>query len=266
MYKLFLGIFVMLFSVNSSSANSINLEDLNQLVEQTNFIVAKGCSGTLIDLKNRLILTNYHCIDDRVSVVEKDENNIDGTVKKVRRKKYEDVNVEQNGYAGYARISTATYVAEIVAENKKIDIAILKIKSGIPQKMASKILPDSMNIIRGELVYAVGNPSGLDATIVQGIVSNLNRTFEFPWTGHEKLPVIQFSGGIYGGNSGGSLYNNQGYLIGVPAAGHREATFIGLAIPITIVKDFMRDWCLAEAFDDKADNTKCLEEKKKKKD
>ena len=211
-----------------------------------------------------IFLTNFHCVDDKISIVEVEESNSEGLVKKIRKKKYEDITVEQNGYDGFTKVSTATYITEVVAENKKVDLAILKIKSELPHKIASKILPDTMKIIRGEGVYAVGNPTGMDATIVRGIVSNMNRTFEFPWTGNEKLAMIQFSGGIYGGNSGGALYNDAGYLIGVPAAGHREATFIGLAIPISVVKTFMRDWCLAEAFDENANNAKCVEEKKAK--
>lgn len=265
MQKILIGLFAMFLSMSSSYANErITLETLNQMVEQTNFIVGRGCSGTLVDLKNRLILTNYHCVDDKISIVEVDETAIDGSVRKVRRKKYNDITVEQHGYSGFTKVSTATYITEIVAENKKVDLAILKIKSDIPHKVSSKILPDSLLVVRGEGIYAVGNPSGMDATIVRGIVSNLNRTFEFPWTGNEKLPMIQFSGGIYGGNSGGALYNDMGFLIGVPAAGHSTATFIGLAIPISIVKVFMREWCLAEAFDDKSDNAKCIEDKKAK--
>lgn len=265
MYKIFLGIFVMFLSVTQSFGNErIDLKNLNLLVEQTNFIVGRGCSGTLVDLKNKLILTNFHCLEEKVSIVESDEANIDGSVRKVRKKKYSDVTVEQNGYSGFTKVSTATYVAEIVAENKKVDLAVLKIKSDIPHKIASKILPDSLEITRGEGVYAVGNPSGLDATITRGIISNLNRTFELPWTGNEKLAMIQFSGGIYGGNSGGALYNDRGHLIGVPAAGHSQATFIGLAIPISVVKEFMREWCLAEAFDENADNKKCVEDKRAK--
>jgi S1-C subfamily serine protease len=258
---------IMFFCISITSAfaeNKINLIELNNLVEQTNFIVDRGCSGTLIDLKNKLILTNYHCITNRVSVVEKEETDANGIVRKVRSKRYADVPVEQHGYSGFARVSTATYVTEIVAEDQKVDLAILRIKSDIPHRISSRILPDNMNIIRGQNVYAVGNPSGMDATIVNGIISNLNRTFEFPWTGNEKLPMIQFSGGIYGGNSGGALYNEAGYLIGVPAAGHREATFIGLAIPISIVKSFLNRNCLAEAFDSSADNAKCDSERKTK--
>ena len=258
------SILVVFLSLISTHSFAIELSELNQIVDQTNFIVEKGCSGTLIDLKNRLVLTNYHCIDSKISVIDKEETSPNGQLKKFRTKKYADVSIEQNGYNGFDKVSSAQYFADIVAEDKTVDLAILKIKSDIPHKIASSILPESLIVIRGETVYAVGNPGGMDATIVRGIVSNLNRTFEFPWTNNTKLAMIQFSGGIYGGNSGGALYNDKGYLIGVPAAGFTQATFIGLAIPAEIVRTFMKKNCLSEAYDASANNQKCLEDKKKK--
>ena len=244
-------------------ASEWSIENLNKTIDQTNFVVNRGCSGTLISLEERLILTNYHCIDRNVSIVEIEEPAGNGTVRKIRRKKYTDVTVEQHGYYGHDKVSTSSYVAEIVAEEKKKDLAIVRIKSNIPHQMASKLLLDGKIIRRGEKVYIVGNPAGNDATVVDGIISNLNRTFEFPWTGNEKLAMIQFSGGTYGGNSGGALYNSEGYLIGVPAAGHSAATFIGLAIPISVVKTFMRDHCLANVFDAIFNKENCLAAKKK---
>ena len=140
MKKIFLGIFVMFLFMNVSEASDkITLKKLNEIVEQTNFFVDKGCSGTLIDHKNKLILTNYHCIENKVSIVEVDETNIDGIVKKIRKKKYVDVFVEQNGYEKFEKVSTSTYISEIVAEDKKVDLAVLKIKTEIPHKISSKI-------------------------------------------------------------------------------------------------------------------------------
>lgn len=256
--------FFVMVSTISFAAEKIDLTKLNQIVDQTNFIVNKGCSGTLIDLKNKLVLTNNHCINISVSVVEREETTPEGVVRKVRTKKYADVILEQNGYLGFDKVSTTMYLGEIVAEEKNVDLAIIRIKSDIPHKISSKILPESMNILRGEGVYIVGNPGGLDATIVRGIVSNLNRSFKFPWTDNNTLPMIQFSGGIYGGNSGGALYNDDGYLIGVPAAKFSAADFIGLAVPVDVVRKFMWKNCLAEAFDKDTSNVKCIEDKKLK--
>jgi S1-C subfamily serine protease len=245
-------------------ADPITLIELNTIIEQTNFIVERGCSGTLIDIKKKLILTNYHCVDSKIQFIEEDIETKDGFLRKVKRKKYLDIIVEQNGYSGFTKVSTSTYIGEIVAENKKVDLALIRIKSDIPHKIYSKLLPENEGVLRGEKVFVVGNPAGNDASLVEGVVSNLNRTFEFPWTDNEKLPMIQFSGGIYGGNSGGALYNERGYLIGVPAAGHSQANFIGLAIPINIVKTFLKNNCWGEIFDSSFANEDCLKKKKEK--
>ena len=241
-----------------------SLKDMNRAIEQTNFIVKEGCSGTLISVPEKLILTNYHCVDEAITSVEREVvTNVD-IVKKVQVRRYADVIVSQHGYDGFTRVSTAQYITEIVAEQKKRDLAVLKIKSAIPHTYASPLLPDGDSIIKGEPVHIVGNPAGADGSLVDGVVSNMNRTFEFPWTDNEKLPMIQFSGGVYGGNSGGALYNGKGQLIGVPAAGHPVATFIGLAIPVSIIKEFMRDNCVARAFDPKADDKACRAAKDEK--
>lgn len=245
-------------------ANEWSIDDMNRTIDQTNFIVGEGCSGTLISLPQRFILTAYHCIDPYVSSRDREVTDANGVVKKVRFRHFDDVGVAQNSYSGFTRVGQASYIAEIVAEDKKRDLAVLKIKGTIPHTYASHLLPADKSVQRGERVYIIGNPAGNDSTVVEGIVSNVNRTFEFPWTGNEKLPMIQISGGIFGGNSGGSVYNASGDLIGVPAAGYSSATFIGLAIPVGVVRQFMRDNCIASAFEN-ADDEACKKELEKKK-
>lgn len=266
MKKYLYSILMSVVMASSVSAAEWSLEQMNRVIDQTNFVVNRGCSGTLISIEERLILTNFHCIENNISFVEREETDNNGYSRKVRVRRYSDINVEQHGYDGFARVSTASYVAEIVAEDKKVDLALVRIKSTIPHQIASNILPDSMKIVRGERVYIVGNPAGNDATVVEGIVSNLNRTFQLPWTGNERVAMIQFSGGIYGGNSGGALYNSSGFLIGVPAAGHRDATFIGLAIPISTVKKFMAENCYSHIYNLSliAESRKCREDRKGK--
>lgn len=251
------------------------LQQINHAIEQTNFIVARGCSGTLISVPEKLVLTNYHCIDQYVTMTEREITNAEGWVRKVKFRIYKDVPVEQNRYDGFTKVGSASYVGEIVAESKTRDLALLKLKGDIPHTYASPLLPWNGTVVRGEQIYSVGNPAGEDATLGEGIVSNVNRTFEFPWTDGAKLAVIQFSGGLFGGNSGGALYNRYGELIGVPAAGYRAATFIGFAVPVTVVKSFLKDNCFianGEELSGKAinasglivDDTQCREAKKKK--
>jgi S1-C subfamily serine protease len=248
-----------------SLAQSWSIKEMNHAIEQTNFVVNGGCSGTLISVRERLILTNYHCIDAQVTSVEREVVNDEGWVKKVKVRKYDDVKVEQHGYDGFTRVKTASYIADIVSENKQRDLAIVRLKGELPNIYSSPLLPDGEKVVRGERIYIVGNPAGEDATLVEGVVSSVNRTFDFSWTNGARLPMIQISGGMYGGNSGGALYNAKGQLIGVPAAGYRDATFIGFAIPVEVVKSFLKDACLASVYADDADDKKCRDDKDAKK-
>jgi S1-C subfamily serine protease len=248
--------------LSAATSQAWPLEEMNRAIEQTNFVVASGCSGTLVSVPQRLLLTNHHCVDRFISVVDRDVVGRGGVIRKTKVRKYEDVPVAQHGYDGFIRINSSSYVSEIVAEQQQRDLAVLRFKGPIPHTYASPLLPEGGSLARGERVYVVGNPAGNDATVVEGIVSNLNRSFEFDWADHARLPMIQFSGGIYGGNSGGALYNDRGELIGVPAAMMTGVTFIGLAIPVSIVKAFLRDHCLARVFDAAANDDKCSADKR----
>ena len=243
MYRLLAAIVALILS--PSIAHAWSQAEMNKAIEQTNFIVNGGCSGTLISVTEKLVLTNYHCIDHNITAVEREITNAEGWVKKVKVRIYTDVAVSQNRYDGFDRTGSASYVAEIVAESKTRDLALLRLKGSIPHTYWSPLLPLNGTVVRGEPIFSVGNPAGEDATLGSGIVSNVNRTFDFPWTAGAKLAMIQFSGGLFGGNSGGALYNANGELIGVPAAGYRQATFIGFAVPVTVVRGFLKDHCFA---------------------
>lgn len=153
---------------------------MNRMIEQTNFIVVSGCTGTLIDLDQKLILTNYHCIDNNVTVDVRDEHQPDGTVKKVKRVRLKTVTVEQNAYADFEMVGKQSYVTDIVAYEKRKDLALLKIKAKtIPHTLSAPLLPDGSGMQRGDRVHIIGNPLGLDATYGGGFITNLNRTFQF---------------------------------------------------------------------------------------
>lgn len=258
------AVFACLYSFRVDASEPWSIAAINRTIEQTNFIVDRGCSGTLISASKGLILTNYHCIDGKVSFVEREVTNPDGTIAKKKFRKFEDVPVEQKQYDGFVNTGSASYVTEIVAEAKTKDLAVLKLKGKTPNVFSSPLIPDSVAVQRGDKVYTVGNPLGNDATLVEGIISNANRAFDFSWTDGARLPMLQVSGGIAGGNSGGALYNANGFLIGVPAAGYAHATHIGFAIPMQVIKPFLRDNCLASVFDASADDEACKKEKAEK--
>ncbi len=244
------------------SAKASDVHSLNRLIDETNFIVGDGCSGTLISIAYKLILTNHHCVGNLIKIVEREEVAADGTVKKVRRERRERVTVTQQAYKGHEQVGSASHVTEILAYRKNRDIALLQIIGDrVPATLFAPLLPDDEPILRGETVFVVGNPRMLDATVTSGIISSMTRTFRLPWADNEDVPMIQVSAPAHPGNSGGALYNAKGYLIGIPAAGYGGTETLSLAIPVAQVKEVLRDNCLASIFDERADDEACKAEK-----
>ena len=125
---------------------------------------------------------------------------------------------------------------EIVALNPFFDLALLKLPLPKNLKPNHVVLGNLDDVNSGEGVFAVGNPLGLERSVSQGIVSNRNRNIE-------GQIYLQTDAAINPGNSGGPLFNLRGEVIGVTSRGARKdiAESLGFAIPITYVKDFLRN-------------------------
>jgi 2-alkenal reductase len=89
----------------------------------------------------------------------------------------------------------------------------------------------------GQLVFAIGNPFGLDQSLTTGIISALKR--RLPTSGGREITnVIQTDAAINPGNSGGPLLDSAGRVIGVNTAilsPSGTSAGIGFAIPIDSV-------------------------------
>lgn len=101
--------------------------------------------------------------------------------------------------------------AELVGKDKKLDVAVLRVKSDKPLPHV-KFGDDSKSRI-GDWVVAIGNPYGLGGTLTAGIVSARNREI-----GGTYDDYIQTDASINRGNSGGPLFNLNGEVIGINTA------------------------------------------------
>lgn len=156
-------------------------------------------SGVLVD-PSGIIVTNYHV----VSQVESIE------VKLADGRRFD---------------------AQLLGADAATDLAVLKIDA---MNLPVAQWGDSNTVEAGEMVWAIGNPFGLDRTITYGIVSAIGRrgVTEDPFQ-----EFLQTDASINPGNSGGPLVDVHGAIMGITTAiVGQDYQGIGFAIPSNTAK------------------------------
>ncbi len=159
-------------------------------------------SGVIVNAQSGYIITNAHVISDEAMMVV--------TLK--------------NG---------AHYPAKLIAKNDYFDLAVIQIDA---KGLLAMPFGNSDQLQVGDFVVAIGSPFNLNQTVTSGIVSALNQQVT---TGSVVHNFIQTDAPINLGNSGGSLIDFSGHLVGINTAivtPDKSNSGIGLAIPSNIVK------------------------------
>lgn len=149
-------------------------------------------SGVLIDNRRCLVVTNEHVVatgtgDIKAHVITRFRANGENVVRTV----------------------DARILGRPSADD---DLAILQLSECANLPWAP--LGNSNLLEAGDTVTAVGHPHGLAWSLTEGVVSHPAR-FWYDFSATSGFPLVQLDAALNPGNSGGGLFNEAGYLVGI---------------------------------------------------
>lgn len=140
-------------------------------------------------------------------------------------------------YNGYSKLSIrpsdnpeARIPAKVVGWNKEMDLALLKSVVAAPFTLH---LSEMSKAEKGQQIFAIGSPIGLENTITSGIISATGRRLL------ARGDVIQLDAPVNPGNSGGPLIDRSGKVLGIVFAGMADYQGINFALPLSWINIYI---------------------------
>ncbi len=129
---------------------------------------------------------------------------------------------------------------EYVGGSASADLAVIKMETdrikAINEDIAEIEFAQGYSV--GQTAIAIGNPNGEGISVTKGVVSVDNEFIQLSVDGTMRdYRSIRIDTALYGGNSGGGLFDVDGKLIGITNAGNGDDQNINYAIPLSIVKN-----------------------------
>lgn len=242
--KKYLTALATVLALSAPAAADWSITKMNTTIEQTNFLVNSGCSGTLLNYMKGVVLTAYHCVDNQYETVTREKIGPDGKVTEEKVRVAKPGTVTQKTFSGPNEVQQTSYVFKLVDVDRKNDLALLKIQTPVSQRVPVEIACKSPE--RGEKVYAVGNSFAvLYSSVSTGIVASVQRNYRDlriagdlgDTTDDGEHGLTQHTAVIAPGNSGGALFNDKGELIGVNVRGIPGG--FAFAVPLADIQSFL---------------------------
>ncbi len=189
-------------------------------------------SGTLVDKQKRLVLTNYHVVEDnpRAKVYFADFR--DG--KAIAEKKHYTDRADRLAISG-----------RVIATEKTVDLALIQLDRLPEDATAVPVAPKVPE--PGQSVHSIGNTGKSDA--LWGYVpGKVRQVYKHQWSaqlGSNRVlrcrgEVVETDSATNPGDSGGPLLNDKGELIGVTHGGATNAQLLSTFISLTEVQKLLK--------------------------
>jgi hypothetical protein len=188
-------------------------------------------SGTLIDAERRLVLTNYHVVDEKDRAAVYFAQLRDG--QPIAERAY---------YTDRAR--TLAIGAKVIVRNKKTDLAIIQLDK----------LPDGPKAVTlavgsaepGQSVHSIGN-AGKSGALFGYVPGKVRQVYNKDWKAdlgggrivNFSAKVVETDSATNPGDSGGPLLNDKGELVGVTEGGAVNAQLLSTFVDISEVKKLL---------------------------
>ncbi len=200
--------------VYSSAATVLQEKSVRELVAQLGEGVVQvrtpgGLGSGFVLNEDGSLITNFHVIEGETQISVEVYHQKNG---QLDRRSYKQV--------------------RILAMNKFVDLALLKIEDPAAPKFSKVLLGESEPLAVGDRVFAIGSPLGLERTVTEGILSTKTRQIQGEL-------YLQTTTQINPGNSGGPLFNLKGEVVGVTNMKMIFGEGLGFAIPVEGVKYFL---------------------------
>lgn len=178
-----------------------------------------------IDKNSAIVITNYHVVYNA-----SEETHI---YSEIYVSLYNEHTLEGN-LTDYNRTLTASYIGG----SRTYDIAVLKVENcnswGTAGAKAVTFSTAEPKVGTG--IFTIGNSLGAGLTATTGIISRVSDTVSVPIAGiTSKYRLIRHCAHTTNGNSGGGLFDNNGYLLAMTSSGDTSNNFMNYAIPNSIL-------------------------------
>jgi S1-C subfamily serine protease len=196
-------------------------------------------TGSVIDVKQRLVLTNYHVVRDRTDV------RVMFPIFEKGRDKKPELIVERERYK--EALPAAGIRGKVLVSEKRCDLAVIQLEHLPPGVQALRLA--SSSVVPGQRIHSVGNPGVSDALWVYtpGSVRSVYRKQMRATDRRGELGfdidarIVETSSPVNAGDSGGPVLNDKGELVAVTQghAAESEARAVSYFIDIREVHDLL---------------------------